>query len=78
MEYLWWLLILLTMVVYPVVLVRSALKGKRWARETLEAMRYLGGDMMTTSAWRALPPEPERPEAPQPAQPQEEPGRLVA
>lgn len=76
MEFIWWTLILATMVVYPVFLVRSALKGKRWARETLEAMRYLGGDMMTTSAWRSLPPEREPPEPEQ--QPEVEEGRLVA
>jgi hypothetical protein len=71
MEHLWLLLVVVTMVIYPVVLIRSALKGKQWALDTLEAMRYVGGDMMTTSAWRSLPPEAVRPVEP-------EPGRLVA
>ena len=78
MEYLWLLVVALTMVVYPVVLIRSALAGKRWAKDTLDAMRYLGGDLMTPSAWRALPPEPERPPVPPPAEAEQEPGRLVA
>ncbi|HEX7036275.1 MAG TPA: hypothetical protein VF210_10900 [Pseudomonadales bacterium] len=77
MEYLWLLVVVLTMIVYPVVLIRSALAGKQWAKDTLEAMRFLGGDLMTPSAWRALPPEPERPPAP-PAEVPKEPGRLVA
>ena len=77
MEYLWLLVVVLTMVVYPVVLIRSALKGKRWARETLDAMRYLGGDMMTASSWRSLPPEPVPPEEAERPE-EEEAGRLVA
>jgi hypothetical protein len=59
MEFLWLLLVMATMVVYPVFLIRSALKGKRWALEALEALRYIGGDM-TASAWRPLPPAGER------------------
>lgn len=77
MEYLWLLVIVLTMVVYPVVLIRSAIAGRQWARDTLDAMRCLGGDLMTPSAWTALPPEPERPPMP-PAEADPEPGRLVA
>jgi hypothetical protein len=38
------------------VLLRCALRGHRWARDTLEAMRYVGGDLMTTSIWLSLPP----------------------
>jgi hypothetical protein len=53
---LWWLLIVVVMVVYPIWLVRSALRGRQWAVDTLEAMRYVGGDMMTTSAWLSLQP----------------------
>jgi len=81
MEYVWWLVVVTTMVVYPVLLIRSALKGKRWALDTLEAMRYLGGDMMTTSAWRSLPPEPAptpKKAADESAQEDAERGRLVA
>jgi hypothetical protein len=33
--------------------------------DTLDAMRYVGGDLMTTSAWLSLPPLP-RPEQPGP------------
>jgi hypothetical protein len=77
MEYLWMLLVVTTLVVYPVVLMRSAVKGKRWALETLEAMRFLGGDMMTTSVWRSLPPEPAPPVEAQTRE-EEERGRLVA
>ena len=83
MEFLALFLILMTMVVYPVFVVRSALKGKRWAREALEAMRYMGGEMMTTSAWRPLPPEPDPPQPEETAQALAEDdeahrGRLVA
>jgi hypothetical protein len=59
MEFLWLLLVMATMVVYPVFLIRNALKGKRWALEALEALRYIGGDM-TASGWRPLPPPGER------------------
>jgi hypothetical protein len=62
---LWWLLIAVVMIVYPIWLVRSALRGKQWAVDTLDAMRYVGGDLMTTSAWLSLPPLP-RPEQPRP------------
>ncbi len=82
MEYLWWFMVFLTMIVYPVMLVRGALKGRPWALETLKAMRYLGGETM---AWRALPdqtpPPARRPgrKAPDTAQDvADEPGRLVA
>ena len=57
MEYLWWLLIVAVMVGYPLFVVRCALRGHRWARDTLEAMRYVGGDLLTGSTWMALPPE---------------------
>ncbi len=57
MEYLWWLLIIATMVGYPLLVVRCALRGHQWARDTLEAMRYVGGDLMTTSTWLSLPPQ---------------------
>lgn len=80
MEFVWLLLILTTMVVYLVVLIRSARKGKRWARETLEAMCHLGGDV-TMSTWRPLPrePEPEPPaEAGQEEARRQGPGQLVA
>lgn len=78
MEYLWLLVVVLTMVVYPVVLIRSALAGKQWAKDTLDAMRFLGGDLMTPSAWRALPPESARRPEPPPAEARPEPGRRVA
>lgn len=62
---LWWSLIVVVMVVYPVWLVRSAIRGRQWALDTLEAMRYVGGDMMTTSLWLSLPREPKPdPESP--------------
>ena len=79
MEHLWLLVVVATMIVYPVVLIRAAAKGKRWALDALEALRYVGGDLMTTSAWRSLPPE-RRPEEPVRHAPDdaEEPGRLVA
>ena len=57
---LWWLLFAATLIVYPVCLVRSALRGHQWAVDTLEAMRYVGGDLMTTSVWLSVPPEVER------------------
>lgn len=87
MEYVWWFMVLMTLIVYPVALVRGALRGRPWALDTLKAMRYLGGDMMTYSAWRALPPEPDPPvrsetvEAepePRADEAEGEPGRLVA
>tara|TARA_Y100001933_G_scaffold254788_1_gene296956 strand:- start:1265 stop:1480 length:216 start_codon:yes stop_codon:yes gene_type:complete len=56
MAYVWWALVILATVIYPAVLLRCALRGHRWARDTLEAMRYVGGDLMTSSAWLALPP----------------------
>lgn len=68
---LWWLLIVVVMVVYPIFLVRSALRGRQWAVDTLEAMRYVGADMMTTSAWLALPREPS-------PEPQSPPDHLLA
>lgn len=77
MEILWLLVVLVTMVVYPVFLIRAALKGKRWALEVLEAMRYVGGDA-TMSAWRPLPPERPRPAQVQTPEETPEPGRLVA
>lgn len=58
MDSLWLVVILVTMLVYPIVLVRAALRGRQWALDTLEAMRFVGGDLMTTSAWLALPREP--------------------
>lgn len=60
MEYLWFALIGTTLVIYPVIVLRSALRGRQWAIDTLEAMRYVGGDLMTTSAWLSLPPERRR------------------
>lgn len=57
MDVLWWLLIAATVVGYPLLLVRCALRGHQWARDTLEAMRYVGGDLMTSSTWLSLPPE---------------------
>ncbi len=56
MEYLWWALVITATIFYPAVLLRCALRGHRWAQDTLEAMRYVGGDLMTTSAWLSAPP----------------------
>ncbi len=52
METFWLVVVAVTMVAYPVFLVRSALRGRRWAMETLEAMRYLEGHL-TATTWRA-------------------------
>lgn len=74
-DLLWWFLfavvMVVVMVIYPLWVLRSALRGRQWAKDTLEAMRYVGGDMMTTSVWLSLPPEPER-------EPQAPPERFVA
>lgn len=51
------LLIIATVLIYPLIVVRAALRHRQWALDTLQAMRYVGGDLMTTSAWLAMPPE---------------------
>ena len=56
----WWLLpICLIVIGYPVILVRGALRRRQWALDTLEALRYVGGDLTSTSAWLAIRPHPE-------------------
>lgn len=63
----WWLLpIVLIVMGYPVILVRGAMRRRQWALDTLEALRYVGGDLMTTSAWLALPPEVQAADEPPP------------
>lgn len=84
MEYLWLLVAVITLVVYPVVLFRSAAKGRRWALETLQAMTFLGGEMSSTSAWRDLSAQRRVEHGTSEAKPQDAPvqsvegGRLVA
>jgi hypothetical protein len=82
MAYLWWFLVFVTIVVYPAILIRGAVKGRPWALETLKAMRYLNGETMV---WRERSPEP--PVRRQTTEPgddvrelegESEPGRLVA
>ncbi len=60
METLWLVVVAVTMVAYPIFLVRSALRGRRWAMDTLEAMRYLEGHL-TATTWRPPGDQEERP-----------------
>ena len=59
MEYVWWALVVTATIIYPAVLLRCALRGHRWAQDTLAAMRFVGGDLMAPSTWLALPPRRE-------------------
>jgi hypothetical protein len=40
----WILFVVAVLIVYPVVLMRSAGRGRRWALDTLEAMQYMSAD----------------------------------